>query len=48
MKENEIALREDVLDDDGLELLLQMLQYDPEKRIRAEEALQHPYFRKNK
>ena len=39
MKGNEIVLREDVLDDDGLELMLKMLQYDPEKRIRAEEAL---------
>ncbi|KAH8120089.1 Pkinase-domain-containing protein [Phellopilus nigrolimitatus] len=28
----------------GLDLLSQMLTYDPERRISATEALQHPYF----
>jgi cell division cycle 2-like protein len=29
----------------GLDLLMSFLTYDPEKRISAEEALQHVYFR---
>ena len=29
----------------GLDLMMNMLTYDPEMRISAEEALQHPYFR---
>jgi len=28
----------------GLDLLMSLLTYDPEQRISAEEALQHPYF----
>ena len=36
MKGNEIVLSEEVLDDDGLDLMLLMLQYDPDKRISAE------------
>lgn len=28
----------------GLDLLNQMLKYDPKKRISAEEALKHPWF----
>lgn len=33
------------LDADGIDLLQQMLTYDPAKRISAVRALQHPYFR---
>jgi cell division cycle 2-like protein len=29
----------------GLDLLMSFLTYDPEMRISAEEALDHPYFR---
>jgi len=29
----------------GLDLLMSFLTYDPERRISAEEALDHPYFR---
>ena len=30
----------------GIDLLMSLLTYDPEKRITAEEALQHDYFRR--
>lgn len=33
------------LDPDGIDLLQQMLTYDPAKRISAMRALQHPYFK---
>jgi cyclin-dependent kinase len=33
------------LDTTGRDLLNRMLQYDPQKRISAEDALQHPYFK---
>lgn len=29
----------------GIDLISRMLTYDPEDRISAEEALQHPYFK---
>lgn len=32
------------LDANGIDLLAQMLHYDPAKRIHATEALKHPYF----
>ena len=32
------------LDDVGFDLLMKFLQIDPDKRISADEALQHPYF----
>lgn len=32
------------LDKDGLDLIAQMLVYDPAKRISAKDALNHPYF----
>lgn len=32
------------LDNAGLDLLSRMLQYDPDRRISAEEAMEHPYF----
>ena len=31
----------------GLELLSKLLEYDPDKRLSAKEALQHPYFSAN-
>jgi len=33
------------LDNAGLELLSRMLQFDPAKRISAENAMKHPYFK---
>jgi serine/threonine protein kinase len=33
------------LDANGLDLLNRMLQYDPTKRISAEQAMKHPYFK---
>ena len=35
----------DRLDDAGLDLLSKMLTYDPEKRITARQAMEHPWFR---
>jgi serine/threonine protein kinase len=32
------------LDADGVDLLEQMLQYDPAKRVTAADAMVHPYF----
>jgi len=32
------------LPDDGYDLLMRMLQYDPTKRCTAEQAMKHPYF----
>lgn len=33
------------LDANGLDLLEKMLEYDPEKRISASDALDHPFFK---
>lgn len=33
------------ISDAGIDLMMRFLTYDPESRITAEEALQHPYFR---
>ncbi|KAI9070971.1 hypothetical protein K1719_044635 [Acacia pycnantha] len=32
------------LEETGLDLLSQMLQYEPSKRISAKKAMEHPYF----
>lgn len=32
------------LDEQGVDLMEQMLQYDPAKRITAADAMKHPYF----
>ena len=34
----------DILDDEGYELLMAMLHYNPEKRIIASDALNHPFL----
>ena len=33
-----------VLDDEGYDLLMKMLTYDPKQRIIASQALEHPYL----
>lgn len=42
---NQLRQRFQHLSPAGLDLLNCFLTYDPEKRITAEEALEHPYFR---
>jgi len=37
-----------VLNQRGLDLLEAFLEYDPEKRITAEKAFEHPYFREER
>ena len=37
-------IHQEVVDDAGLDLLEQMLVYEPSQRITARQALQHPYF----
>jgi serine/threonine protein kinase len=37
-------LKYDVIDDVGLDLMLHLLAYDPNKRINVTDALNHPYF----
>jgi len=39
------ALRRDRTNHDGLNLLLKLLQFDPNHRISADEALRHPFFK---
>ena len=34
----------DVLDDSGYDLLMRLLHYNPEQRIIASDALNHPYL----
>jgi serine/threonine protein kinase len=34
----------DFLDATGVNLLNKMMQYDPARRIAAQEALEHPFF----
>ena len=33
------------LSNNGMDLLLRLLEFDPAKRISADEALDHPYFK---
>ena len=33
------------LNNDGLDLLQKLLEFDPEKRISAADALEHPFFK---
>lgn len=33
------------LSNNGMDLLLRLLEFDPKKRISAKEALDHPYFK---
>lgn len=41
---NQLAANVPTLEKDGLDLLEQMLVYNPIKRISARKALKHPYF----
>ena len=33
------------LTNNGVDLMYQLLEFDPKKRISAEDALNHPYFK---
>jgi serine/threonine protein kinase len=37
-------ISKNLLDDSGYDLMMKMLRYAPEERIKAEEALRHPYL----
>ena len=39
------GVSKEILDDEGYDLLMSMLQYDPEQRIIASDALNHPYLK---
>lgn len=38
------GISKDLLDDEGYNLMMRMLHYDPEQRIIASDALMHPYL----
>ena len=42
---DKFGLSKDLLDDEGYDLLMRMLHYDPEHRIIASDALNHPYLK---
>jgi serine/threonine protein kinase len=33
------------IDEEAIDLIARMIEYDPKKRITAAEALNHPYFK---
>jgi serine/threonine protein kinase len=37
-------ISKNLLDDSGYDLMMKMLRYAPEERIKADEALRHPYL----
>ena len=39
------GIPKELLDDEGYDLLMRMLHYNPEQRIIASDALSHSYFR---
>jgi hypothetical protein len=43
-KERDLAAAMPMLDDNGVDLMSKMLAFDPDERISAEAALDHPYF----
>lgn len=47
MSHNLLRTRFTYLTESGLDLLSKLLAYDPDRRISAEEALQHAYFKES-
>ena len=41
----DVLLKEkEITDDEGIDLFMKMIVYNPQKRISASEALKHPYL----
>ena len=42
---NVLLKEKEITDNEGIDLLMKMIAYNPQKRISASEALKHPYLK---